>query len=196
MNHQGAVKHILDRLDKELPSHLTYHGQHHTLDVLETVERIGKHEGISEQELNLLLVAAAYHDSGFIYGQEDHEERSCEIASETLPEFGFSKEVIQHVQKMIMATKVPQHPTGELSDILCDADLDYLGRDDFNVVAKTLFQELEYIGAITDEKQWNRIQVGFLKEHHYHTSYGKLFRQPKKEEHLKYLEALVASYDS
>lgn len=95
-----------------------------------------------------------------------------------------------------MATKVPQNPTGELSDILCDSDLDYLGREDFKPIAKTLFEELKTLGIVKDEETWNRIQVNFLKSHFYHTSYGKTFRQPKKEEHLKELEALVSSYDS
>ena len=196
MDHQGAIQYILNRLDSELPGHLAYHGQHHTLDVLETVERIAKHEGVSDDEINLLLVAAAYHDCGFIYSHKDHEQRGCEIAREVLPNYGFENEVIEHICRMIMATKVPQNPTGELSDILCDADLDYLGRDDFEPTASNLFKELKHLGVVQEEEAWNRIQVNFLRQHHYHTSYGKQFRQPKKAKHLQELEELVASYDS
>lgn len=196
MDYQEAIKHILNRLDNELPQHLSYHGQHHTLDVLETVERIGQYEGVSEHDLSLLYVAAAFHDSGFIYDHKNHEETGCEIVRETLPSFGFEEEAIAQVCQMILATKVPQKPTGELSDILCDADLDYLGRDDFKLIGKTLFEELRTLQIVEQEETWNRIQVGFLREHHYHTSYGKTYRQPKKEEHLKELEALVASYNS
>lgn len=196
MDYQGAIQHILNRLDNELPEYLSYHGQHHTLDVLETVEQIAKHEKVSDEDLNLLLVAAAFHDSGFIYHHKSHEERSCEIVRETLPEFGFQEENVTKVCQMIMATKVPQKPSGELSDILCDADLDYLGRDDFKSIGKTLFEELQTLGIVAQEEAWNRIQVSFLREHAYHTSYGKTYRQPKKEQHLKELEALVASYNS
>lgn len=196
MDYQGAIQHILNRLDSELPKHLSYHGQHHTFDVLETVERIARHEGVSENNINLLLVAAAYHDCGFIFGHQNHEEKGCEIVRETLPSYGFDEESIGQVCKMIMATKVPQSPTGELSDILCDADLDYLGRDDFEPIAKSLFDELNALGIVTEIEKWNRIQVGFLRAHFYHTSYGKTFRQPKKEEHLKDLEELVSTYDS
>ena len=196
MDHQGAIQHILDRLEHELPEHLYYHGKHHTKDVLETVEKIGRHEGVSEEHINLLLVGAAYHDCGFIHGHKDHEETGCDIAREALPKFGFTESHIKLVCQMIMATKVPQNPTCKLCDILCDADLDYLGRDDFEPIAKSLFNELHHLGILENEEAWNRIQVGFLKEHHYHTSYGKTLRQPEKEKHLKELEAIVASYNS
>lgn len=195
MDHEGAINNILNRLSKELPKHLTYHGKHHTDDVMQSVVLIGNHHSISENDLNLLRVAAAYHDSGFIYGHENHEEKGCEIAQETLPNFGFTKNQIAEICKMIMATKVPQNPTGTLSDVLCDADLDYLGRDDFEEIASSLFKELKHSGIVENEMQWNRIQIGFLQNHSYHTDFGKEIRQPQKEIHLKRLKDIVSSYD-
>ena len=196
MDYQEAIDHILDRLEQELPQHLHYHGKHHTLDVLETVKQIAEHEGVTEEQLNILSVAAAYHDCGFIYGHQNHEEAGCNIARECLPKFGFDDATINLICNMIMATKVPQNPTCKLCNMLCDADLDYLGRDDFEPIAKSLYEELHHLGILKDEETWNRIQVSFLKDHHYHTSYGKELRQPKKEQHLKELEIVVASYDS
>lgn len=196
MQHSLAVEYILSRLEKELPEHLSYHGRHHTLDVIEAVERIARHEGIHEHSINLLIVAAAYHDSGFIFGHENHEEKGCEIARQALPDFGCDEQTIDQVCRMIMATKVPQSPSGELSDILCDADLDYLGRPDFKPISTSLFEELKYHGVVADLETWNRIQVKFLRQHHYHTEYGRRFRQPEKEKYLKELEELVASYNS
>lgn len=173
-----------------------YHGKHHTLDVLETVKQIAEHEGVTQEQHHILSVAAAYHDCGFIYGHTDHEEAGCNIVRECLPKFGFDDASIKLICNMIMATKVPQNPTCNLCNMLCDADLDYLGRDDFEPIAKSLYEELHHLGILKDEESWNRIQVKFLKEHFYHTSYGKELRQPKKEQHLKELEAIVASYDS
>lgn len=196
MDHQGAINHILNRLEKELPEHLSYHGKHHTIDVLETVKRIGEHQGVSEKHQNILSVAAAYHDCGFIFGHTDHELAGCNIAKETLPKYGLDTETVELVCKMIMATKVPQNPTCHLCNMLCDADLDYLGRDDFEPVAKSLYNELNFLGIMKDEMTWNKVQVAFLENHHYHTSFGKEIRQPKKEEHLKVLKALINSYDS
>jgi predicted metal-dependent HD superfamily phosphohydrolase len=195
MDSAGAIKQILNRLESDLPNHLYYHGHHHTLDVLESVERIGNSEGVSEQELNLLLVAAAYHDCGFLNGHQDHEQKGCEIARENLPNFGFDSAAIERVCKMILATKVPQDPSGHLADILCDADLDYLGRDDFEPIGSNLFKELSYLGIVTEIETWNKIQVNFLGLHKYHTTYGRKFRQPQKEIHLANLEKIVSGYD-
>lgn len=185
----------MGRLEAELEPHLYYHGHHHTLDVLDATSRIAASEGILGEDFSLLLVATAYHDSGFLFGHRDHELKGCEIAREHLPRFGFSSVQIEQICEMIMATKVPQNPTGTLADILCDADLDYLGRDDFEPIANSLFEELKQLGIITEIEKWNRIQLSFLSEHHYHTAYGKRVRQPAKEIHLEKIREIVAGYD-
>lgn len=195
MDYQGAITHILQRLEHELEEHLFYHGGHHTLDVLEAAERIGKHESLSESELNLLLVAAAFHDSGFLFGHEEHEQRGCQLVREFLPDYGFDNQSIEEVCRMIMATKIPQTPTNRLSEILCDADLDYLGRDDFEPIATSLFKELQQSKIIDTIEGWNRIQLKFLQQHRYHTDYGKTIRQPQKQLHLERIRKIVNGYD-
>lgn len=196
MDHAGAIQYILKQLESDLPGHLYYHGHHHTLDVLEAVERIGESEGVTEDQQNLLLVAAAYHDCGFLNGHQEHERKGCEIVKKNLPGFGFEDAEIDQICTMIMATKVPQDPQDHLAKILCDADLDYLGRDDFGPIGTNLFKELTHLGIVTEIEKWNRIQVGFLGQHQYHTAYGKNHRQPKKQEHLDNLKKIVEGYDS
>jgi len=195
MDYVGAIEHILKELESDLPAHLFYHGHHHTLDVLESVERIGRAEAVSEDQLNLLLVAAAYHDCGFLNGHQDHETKGCKIAQESLPSFGFNAAAIGEICEMIMSTKVPQGPQNHLSKILCDADLDYLGRDDFESIGTNLFKELAHLKIITEIEAWNRIQVNFLTQHQYHTTYCKNQRQPNKQAHLDNLKKIVAGYD-
>jgi predicted metal-dependent HD superfamily phosphohydrolase len=195
MDYEGAIKHITERLEKELASHLHYHGGDHTKDVLEATERIGKYLKVAKSELSLLLVAAAYHDCGFLVGHVEHEAAGCEIARTTLPKFGFAEKEIERICEMIMATKIPQSPKNHLSEILCDADLDYLGRDDFDLIAYSLFNELKQLGIVDNIETWNRIQVNFLNQHHYHTEYGKTERQPKKRIHLDKIKVIVAGYD-
>tara|TARA_R110002072_G_scaffold21710_6_gene76674 strand:+ start:1428 stop:2018 length:591 start_codon:yes stop_codon:yes gene_type:complete len=194
MDYAGAIENILKQLESDLPGHLYYHGHHHTLDVLDAVERIGKSEGVSEAQQNLLLVAAAYHDCGFLKGHQDHERKGCEIAKDSLPEFGFDAGSINQICDMIMATKVPQGPQDQLAKILCDADLDYLGREDFEPIGSNLFKELQHLGIVTDMKVWNRIQLGFLTQHAYYTTYGKSIRQPEKLKHLQKIRTIVNSY--
>ncbi len=196
MDYAGAIEQILKQLEADLPEHLHYHGHHHTLDVLEAVERIGKSENVSEDEQNLLLVAAAFHDCGFLKGHQNHEIQGCEFAKDVLPDFGFNASAIDHVCEMIMATKVPQSPKNHLEEILCDADLDYLGRDDFEPIGANLFKELKHLGILKEIEAWNRIQLKFLTQHVYHTTYGKAIRQPEKQKHLDKIREIVNSYDN
>ena len=149
---------------------------------------IGKAEGVSEEEMNLLMVATAYHDCGFLIEHADHETHGCEIADDCLPGYGFNADQIDQIKRMIMATKVPQDPKDKLSRILCDADLEYLGTDQFETIGDSLYEELMAINAIDTRKQWDEIQLKFLKSHDYHTNFGIQNRQPVKEQHIAELE--------
>jgi hypothetical protein len=81
---------------------------------------------------------------------------------ENLPSFGYSEADITTICGMIMATRIPQSPANLLESILCDADLDYLGRDDFKKIGQTLFEEFTEYSILHDEQAWNRLQVSFL----------------------------------
>jgi predicted metal-dependent HD superfamily phosphohydrolase len=179
-----AEKFILDRLKKELPSTLFYHGAHHTPDVMNAAMQIAETEKLTPEEISLLRVAIAFHDAGFIYVYRDHEEKGCEMAKESLPAFGFSQKQIDIICGMIMATKIPQRPHNRLEEIIGDADLDYLGRNDVHPIAQTLFDELKIHASLTDEKKWNDIQIDFLKNHKFHTAYSNKLRKPGKEKYL------------
>ena len=188
MKPQQAIDHILHRLETELPETLYYHGHHHTVDVMNSVRVIGASEGLSSEEMALLLVAAAYHDCGFLNQYQNHEEESCKIAREALHQFGFDEASRVKICDMIMATKVPQHPKCKLADVLCDADLDYLGTDRFKLIGNQLYDELIARKAISDRKTWDYIQVKFLTEHQYYTRFSKENRQPTKELHIQGLK--------
>ncbi|HLL42238.1 MAG TPA: HD domain-containing protein, partial [Segetibacter sp.] len=123
--------HVIDKLEQGLSPALTYHNVAHTLDVLNQAVDIAKREGIEdENDLLLLKISALYHDVGFLQIYTGHEEISCEVAGKELFEFGFSTEQIEKICGMIRATKVPQQPVNVLEEVICDADLDYLGRND------------------------------------------------------------------
>ncbi len=122
---------ILDKLEKELPKTLYYHNLKHTLDVIIQVEIIGRGENISDEELLLLKTAALFHDIGNIKGSKDHEYNGTIMAREYLIKYGYSNEQIETINGIIMATKLPPMPETLLQEIICDSDLDYLGRYDF-----------------------------------------------------------------
>lgn len=182
---------VLDKLEKELPKHLYYHNLKHTIDVINGVEIIGTSEGVNNEEMLLLKTAALFHDSGQIQGSIGHEERGVDYAKEVLPSFGYSQGQIDVIEGIIMATKLPPQPTTLLEKIICDADLDYLGRRDFIPVSDTLFAELKVqniIGALND---WNKLQVKFLSVHQFFTETAKKLRQVNKESQIERIRALI-----
>lgn len=195
MNFVEAQKFILKKMGDELPGHLFYHGLHHTRDVYSAAVMIAKEEGItSERDLALIKTATLYHDSGFTIDYQNHEESGCDLARKTLPGFDYSQDDIDVICGMIMATKIPQNPQNKLEEILCDADLDYLGRDDFYEIGDTLFSELKFYNKIKDEQQWNKIQVSFLNAHQYYTNFGKTHREQQKQIYLKDLIKVIEAY--
>ena len=134
-----------------------------------------------------MKIAALFHDTGFVDIYVGHEERSCEIMIETLKTFEFERSEIELMSKMIMATKMPQSPVILQEMVLCDADLDYLGRDDFPVINKRLKNELLAFGFIRDLNEWNELQVNFLAKHRYFTNSSVALREPVKRSHLSSL---------
>lgn len=195
MDYRAAKQYILERLRNELSTQLSYHGLHHTLDVLRMATALCESEGIRGHELVLVKTAALYHDAGFVTGQHlGHEAEGCRMAQEILPTFGYAEADIQAIKAMIMATKIPQSPKNILEEILCDADLDYLGRADFYAIASSLFEELKAYNILKDEQSWNQLQVTFLDNHRFHTQTNKINRDPIKKLYLQKLRDLVASY--
>jgi uncharacterized protein len=179
-----AKTYITRRMRKELPKHLSYHSIAHIKDVYDAARKLAKSEGVKGDDLKLILIAAMYHDCGFIYQAEDHEKVSCEIAREVLPDFDFSAEQIDAICGMIMATRIPQDPRNHLEEILCDADLDYLGRDDFFEIGDRLHLELRVYGIVNSEKEWNQLQIKFLEQHRFFTKTAIALRKAKKKYHL------------
>jgi predicted metal-dependent HD superfamily phosphohydrolase len=152
-------------------------------------ELIAKAEGINtEHEVDLLKLAAAYHDSGFLFTYKNHEEKSCEILKNDLAG-KLNKQDIEIVCGLIMATRIPQSPKTHLEKIICDADLDYLGRSDFEPISNNLYKEFIVYGVIKEKDNWNEIQIKFLETHNYFTSSSFLKRNTKKQEHLLLLKS-------
>jgi len=176
--------HVLSRLNNELADNLYYHGPHHTVDVYESAKNLGEKEKISDDDMELLEIAALFHDSGFMVKYADHEEVGCKIARATLPDYGYTVKQIDIICDIIMATKLPQLPKTHLQEIICDADLDYLGRDDFEQISGTLVQEMDAFGKGVNKDQWNTIQINFLGQHKYFTETSQVIREPVKQQHL------------
>ena len=188
---EAAKDYILQRLKRELPSELSYHGLHHTLDVCQAVDEIAEGENVTGEKLVMLRTAAVYHDIGFVKEYKNNEEIASEIAGETLGSFHYNKGQIEIIKKIILSTRVPQCPLTHMEEILCDADLDYLGREDFFVIAETLKKEWLTHDLIRSEKEWPSIQVAFLQHHRYFTPTSRARREALKQDHIAKLKELL-----
>lgn len=196
MDYRAAKQFILAKLRTELSGLLSYHGLNHTLDVLKMATEICAGEGVNGRKLKLVKTAALFHDCGFVKNKHaGHEHEGCLIVRAALPGFGYSEADIETICGMIMATKIPQSPQNLMERIICDADLDYLGRNDFYKIGNFLFEELKAYHLIGDEQAWNRLQVGFLSAHRFHTNTNKTLREPVKQAYLQKLKELVATYE-
>ncbi|MBI2280879.1 MAG: HD domain-containing protein [Bacteroidetes bacterium] len=195
INYRKAEKYIVDRLEKELPDNLHYHDLRHTLDVCAAVERLALMEGVVGDDIFLLKTAALYHDAGFVHQYSNNEEIGAELAKKVLPRFGYTDDQIEVIHQLINATKVPQQPKNHLEEIICDSDLDYLGGDEFYPIADKLKRELMERNFISNDKQWDELQIKFLEAHKYFTKTAIELRQAEKQKRIEEIKERLKTYE-
>ncbi|MCA1763649.1 MAG: HD domain-containing protein [Flavobacteriales bacterium] len=188
MQLKKAIDHIVNLLRENLSENLTYHSVDHTVGVIDRALEIARAEGLPESELTILLLGAAYHDSGFLETYENHEEKSCDLASRFLPEFGFDETQIERVSELIMETKIPHNPKSKLAEILCDADMAYIGGKRYQKISQTLFEELRHYLKDIDSDVWIEKQIVFLENQQFWTEYARGKYQSNKNLVLKRLK--------
>jgi uncharacterized protein len=190
--YERAKRYALRRLERELPPVLTYHCLQHTRDdVVPAAGRLAALEGVEGEPLLLLLTAAYYHDIGFVERCTDHEAIGVQIAAKVLSHFGFSSAEIEVISGIIMATRLPQSPSTLLEEIMVDADLDVLGRDDFWPLNRALRAEMAALGQSMTDEEWYRSQVEFVQTHRYFTAAARTLRDQGKRRNLEELSAVL-----
>ena len=182
---------ILDKLEMDLPGYLFYHNVKHTVDVVTEVELIGWAEGCTDEEILILKTAALFHDAGHIVAYDNHEYYGTQIARQMLPEFKYTSDQIERICSLILSTKLPPKPTNLLENIICDSDLDYLGRSDFIPVSNTLYEELKAQNKMGSLNDWNKIQVKFISGHQYFTKTARKLREVNKQLQIDRIQSLI-----
>jgi len=180
-----AKQYVTRLLEEELPENIIYHTVDHTSMVVNNAEIIGEKEGLSEEEMNIVRLAAWFHDTGYINKCEGHEKDSANIASDFLHNEYLDKEEIEKVKECIEATVIPQNPRSKMAQVVADADLMHLGNKDYIELADLMRKEWN----ITQEKkvskkQFDEISLKFFGQHHYHTDYGKKVLERNKQKNL------------
>jgi uncharacterized membrane-anchored protein YitT (DUF2179 family)/predicted metal-dependent HD superfamily phosphohydrolase len=183
--YENAYHFLIKKLGQELSEKLYYHNLQHTISVVESTLHLTKEEKVSEEDTLLLLTAAVFHDAGFLKGYKDHEALSCDIAREILPEFNYPQLAINRICELIMATKLPQKPANHFEQIICDADLYYLGSANFFRESENLYKEFKVEGVIANHEEWELKQLAFLEQHRYFTRTAIEERGERKKQYTK-----------
>ena len=186
-------KEVLGILNTKLPKNLYYHGIHHTIDALDVCEIYITSEKINKNDADLLRIGVLMHDIGFTVSIENHEDRGVVMAEDLMYKHNFDPNDIEVVKELIMATQVPQNPKNHLEEIICDVDLDYLGRSDYYEISDLLYKELVAYNKIMSKHEWNKVQIKFLETHKFHTAFARKNRQPQKEKRIMELNELLKS---
>ncbi len=177
-----AEKYVENLLQDKLSNNFYYHDFKHAMAVKSYAEVIGKECSVTEDELNLLRFSALFHDTGFIHSVENHVEQSTEIAIKFLKTHQIDQDSIDSIKIIISGTKMPQHPTDKLSEILCDADLMYIAEENCYEHMEAMYEESlishsEYI----NRNLFDLETIRFFSDHTYFTEFGRKVLQPKKE---------------
>lgn len=190
---EQAMRYALARMEQELPPQRIYHNLAHTRDeVAPAAERLSALEGLEGEALLLVRTAAWFHDIGFVVDGFDHESIGAWIAAEALPRFDYRPEHIAAIQRMILATRLPQSPSNLLEQILADADLDLLGCEEFIPRNDDLRTEMAAYGQTMSDKEWYTSQLEFLQSHRYFTSAADALRSEGKARNIQWLNDQLA----
>jgi predicted metal-dependent HD superfamily phosphohydrolase len=186
-----SKKYVESFLKENLSDGIYYHDLEHTQEVVKASKEIGIASNLSDDELETVLIAAWFHDTGYYKGMKDHEATSRDVAEEFLKLEGAGKDKIEAVGGCIMATKIPQNPLNIMEEVLCDADLYHVSTREFFKKSELLRKEFSLV--FPDEIQldeWFKNSIKFLKKHTFFTSYAKENLLPAKKENLKKLKVL------
>jgi len=180
---------VIHELREKLPSYLVYHDADHTNYVLSRAIYLAGKEGVKGYDLFLLKLASLYHDTGFMFSRDHHEQRSCDFAVEELRKAGLPSKDIGRVCGMIIATTIPQNPQNLPEKIMADADLEYLSTNRFVEQSERLFAELKHINPGLTRPEWYRLEIAFMEKHSYHTDYFRRVREPVKKRNIDKVRA-------
>ena len=188
-----AENYVRSFLQKQDSCKRTYHNLNHTEAVVKAADEIASHYQLQDDEYQVVMISAWFHDIGYFIDPDHHEQAGAEAAIQFLNKRAASPDMIDRVKGCIMATKLPQNPQNLLEAITADADLFHLGKDSFKATNRLMCQEKELcLGKRLSKQQWRLGTIKFLESHHYHTDYAKMLLEDTKAAHLANLKNKAA----
>ena len=188
-------KFVSDLLKNETPEDYTYHTLAHTQDVVKNAVFIGTKEKLTEEEMNILRLAAWFHDVGYLKKYKGHEETSAEMAVKFLERHGVEEYIRTAVAENIRGTAFPQSPESRVAKVLCDADFMHLGQENYFEQAEKLRQEQNNAGIRKLKKaEFDYESIRLFEEHHWYTAFCRNNLEKTKQKNLELLKERIAQH--
>ena len=186
IGHQEIIpkvsNYVFTLFKEKLSRKLVYHNYKHTAEIAKEAQHLGESANLNPADLEALVIAAWFHDTGYADTYTGHEERSMEYATEFLQEVGYPEDRIGLIADCIMATKHEQEAASLLQEILADADISNIGKDSFFSNAELLRVEWEvFLNKFFTDAEWAQYQLDFLMAQSFRTKVA----QEKFNEQLK-----------
>lgn len=183
---EAADQFVLDLFKEKLPNTFIYHNYNHTQRVVKSTKELIANSEIPVKQKELLLLAAWFHDTGYIVKYEGHEVESVKIAKPFLEKHQVNKTDIQTIERCILATKLGHEPTDVLEKIIHDADTSHFAKDYFEETTEFLRSELQLQHIYNyAPKEWIQENIHmFTEKHRYYTAYAAKNWRPAKDANL------------
>lgn len=190
---QNAEHYVSTLLKEKLPSAFVYHNLNHTVGVVQAITKIAKYQQVPNEDTEKLLIAAWFHDTGYIYGTENHETASVQIVSDFLKTQDCDEEFIKSVADLIHSTVFLHQPQNELEQIICDADYFHFSSDNYLTICEFLREEWENVCSrrFTDLEWAKENLIMLSQKHEFYTSFALTFWQPVKEKNISRIQKRI-----
>ncbi|MBU4537224.1 MAG: DUF5706 domain-containing protein [Weeksellaceae bacterium] len=187
-----AGQYVTKVLADQLPVSCSFHNAEHTGRVVSSTKLLAEAEGINDKDTEILLLAAWFHDVGYMQSSENHEEIGMRIAESFLQNEHLPQEEIEQVKKIINATVHSHTPQNLLEEIIRDADTSHLGDPSFFEVTELLRNELKTSKNIRYTKvQWVEQNIAFFKQHRYYTGVARKNWESNKQENMRKMTEFI-----
>lgn len=181
-----AEEYVTDLFRNDLPEKLLYHNLAHTTEVVEIAHELGEMSDVSEEDQEVLQLAAWFHDTGYIKKYNGHEAESAKYAEEFLKNQGYPKDRIEQVKELVMSTVAGHQAQGLLEQLLHDADMAHLGRKRFFRRGELLRVEFENFNDKSfSELEWEKKQYNFLVSNVFLSEAGKEKYSKRRVKNIK-----------
>ncbi|MFI5219312.1 MAG: Pycsar system effector family protein [Bacteroidia bacterium] len=183
---EKVKKYVKEVFEEKYDNRSTYHSFEHTREVAEASEKIGNGSDLNDEELETVVIAAWFHDTGYMFQREDHETYSVKKAEEFLKSNKYPDEKVQRVAACIMATRINHVPENLMEEVIHDADYINLANPDNYKQSELLkLESVNYGGSEPSEEEWLAAELKFLLNHRYYTAYARKKLEDKKSENIK-----------